>query len=70
MKRRPACIVSSQLYNEGPDAVVAMVTSSRARFQQPGIGDVVIGDWQGAGLRLPSIVRTGLGASPVDHRPW
>jgi mRNA interferase MazF len=59
MKRRPACIVSSSEYNDGPDAVVAMVTSNRARFQQPGIGDVVISDWRAAGLRLPSVVRTG-----------
>jgi mRNA-degrading endonuclease toxin of MazEF toxin-antitoxin module len=59
MKRRPACIVSSSKYNQGPDAIVAMVTSSHARFQQPGVGDVVINDWQSAGLRLPSVVRTG-----------
>lgn len=36
-----------------------MVTSSAARVAQPGIGDVVVVDWQEAGLLRPSVVRTG-----------
>jgi mRNA-degrading endonuclease toxin of MazEF toxin-antitoxin module len=59
MKRRPACIVSSSEYNQGPDAIVAMVTSRRTRIAHPEIGDVVIRDWQDAGPPLPSVVRTG-----------
>jgi mRNA-degrading endonuclease toxin of MazEF toxin-antitoxin module len=59
MKRRPACVVSSTEYNEGPDVIVAMVTSRRSRLQHPEIGDVVLRDWQDAGLPLPSVVRTG-----------
>jgi mRNA-degrading endonuclease toxin of MazEF toxin-antitoxin module len=59
MKRRPACIVSSAEYNNGPDVIVAMVTSRRSRIAHPEIGDVVIDHWQDAGLPLPSVVRTG-----------
>ncbi len=59
VKRRPACVVSSAAYNQGPDLIVAMVTSSRARVRVPGLGDAVIQAWQASGLRLPSIVRAG-----------
>jgi mRNA-degrading endonuclease toxin of MazEF toxin-antitoxin module len=58
-KRRPVCVVSVPPYNEGPDVIAAMVTSRRLRLDRPGLGDVVIQDWQGAGLPLPSVVRTG-----------
>lgn len=56
VKRRPVCVVSSAAYNRGPDAVVAMVTSHLGRS---GLGDVVIRDWESAGLWLPSVVRVG-----------
>ena len=59
MKRRPACVVSASSYNEGPDVIVAMVTSSGTRLHDPGMGDVTINDWRAAGLRRPSVVRTG-----------
>ena len=59
MKRRPVCVVSSDGYNAGPDVIVAMVTSSNARRARLGIGDVEIDGWAAAGLRLPSVVRTG-----------
>lgn len=42
MKRRPVCVVSSEAYNAGPDAIVTMVTSSGARRANLGIGDVSI----------------------------
>ena len=59
-KRRPACVVSARSYNDNnPDAVLAMVTSSRARVESPGQGDFVVNDWQAAGLMLPSVVRAG-----------
>ena len=35
MKRRPACVVSASSYNEGPDVIVAMVTSSATRLHDP-----------------------------------
>lgn len=59
MKRRPVCVVSSSAYNAGPDVVVAMVTSRPARLTRLGVGDVVIEDWESAGLRLASVVRAG-----------
>ena len=58
MKRRPACVVSGASCNEGPDVIVAMVTSSGTRRDDPGMGDVTINDWRTAGLRRPSVVRT------------
>lgn len=59
MKRRPACVVSADVYNDGADVMVAMVTSSRERWQSPGLGDVVISEWAAAGLRAPTTVRAG-----------
>ncbi len=59
MKRRPACVVSADAYQRGPDVIVAMVTSQVGRRQEPGLGDVVVADWQAAGLRAPSTVRAG-----------
>jgi mRNA interferase MazF len=57
-KRRPVCVVSAPAYNAGPDVVVAM-TSSGARLTSPRLGDVVLQDWQRAGLLRPSVVRVG-----------
>jgi mRNA-degrading endonuclease toxin of MazEF toxin-antitoxin module len=59
MKRRPACVVSADAYQRGPDVIVAMVTSQTGRRQAPGLGDVVVTDWQVTGLRAPSTVHTG-----------
>ena len=59
MKRRPACVVSSPTYNEGPDVILAMITSRRERLERPSIGDVPVAAWEEAGLLLPSTVRTG-----------
>jgi mRNA-degrading endonuclease toxin of MazEF toxin-antitoxin module len=57
-KRRPVCVVSAPAYNAGPDVVVAMI-SSGARLTSPRLGDVVLQDWQRAGLLRPSVVRVG-----------
>jgi hypothetical protein len=35
-----------------------MVTSNAVRVRSPGPGDVVVRNWQQAGLRHPSVVRT------------
>ena len=49
-KRRPACVVSVRPYNDqSPDVVLAMVTSSSTRVQQPGRGDVALRGWRAAG---------------------
>jgi mRNA interferase MazF len=57
-KPRPVCVVSAPAYNAGPDVVVAMI-SSGARLTSPRLGDVVLQDWQRAGLLRPSVVRVG-----------
>lgn len=57
-KRRPVCVVSAPAYNGGPDVIVAMI-SSGARLTSPRLGDVVLRDWQRAGLLRPSVVRVG-----------
>lgn len=59
VKRRPGCVVSNDAYQQGPDVIVAMVTSQVGRRQAPGLGDVVVTDWQAAGLRALSTIRTG-----------
>lgn len=59
MKRRPGCVVSNDAYQQGPDVIVAMVTSQVGRRQAPALGDVVVTDGQAAGLRAPSTIRTG-----------
>ncbi|MGQ0804278.1 MAG: type II toxin-antitoxin system PemK/MazF family toxin [Actinomycetota bacterium] len=59
VKRRPVCVISSGQFNRGPDVIVAMVTSSRARLQRPGLGDVVLKDWRSEGLLTASVLRTG-----------
>lgn len=48
-KKRPVLI----LWLDDNDAVVCAVTSAASRTQT----DVVLRDWQPAGLRLPSVVR-------------
>ena len=58
-KRRPVCVVSGDAFNQGPDLIVAMVTSRRARLVTPGVGDLPLIEWERAGLLAPSTVRTG-----------
>lgn len=56
-KRRPICILSTSDYNEGPDVLAAMITSSRSRWENPGLGDVRLTDWEAEGLLHPSVLR-------------
>jgi mRNA-degrading endonuclease toxin of MazEF toxin-antitoxin module len=51
-------VVSAPVYNAGPDVVVAMI-SIGVRLTSPPPGDVVLRDWQRAGLLRPSVVRVG-----------
>ena len=66
-KSRPVCVVSTPEFNLGPDVIVAMVTSSPRRLIHPEIGDVVVRDWVAAGLRVPSVIRTGR-VLVLEHR--
>ena len=58
-KRRPVCIVSASGFNTGHDVVVAMITSRPSRRTNPGIGDIIVVDWQRAGLLTASAIRAG-----------
>jgi mRNA-degrading endonuclease toxin of MazEF toxin-antitoxin module len=66
-KWRPVCVVSSTAYSQGPDVIVAMITSSQTLVSNPGLGDVALQDWQQAGLRRPSVVRAGR-LYAIEHR--
>ena len=56
-KKRPAVVVSSDIYNrQRPDIIIMAVTSqmhSAAYF-----GDIVISEWQSAGLLTPSVIKS------------
>jgi mRNA-degrading endonuclease toxin of MazEF toxin-antitoxin module len=57
-KKRPVLVLAAA--GSGPDRAVfvAMITGNARRFQRPGPGDVAITDWQSAGLKAASVVRT------------
>jgi mRNA interferase MazF len=54
-KRRPALIVSPDIYNAGKDVVIAYVTSQLT--SKPLHGDYRLQKWKEAGLPKPSLVR-------------
>jgi mRNA interferase MazF len=54
-KKRPALVVSPNPYNKQGDVVIAFVTSNLAGPDR--FGDYVLGQWQQAGLPLPSKLR-------------
>lgn len=55
-KKRPAVIISSRAHHsERPDLILMAVTS---RIKAPAMtGEIIIKDWQGAGLLKPSIIK-------------
>lgn len=55
-KKRPAVVVSSDAYNRQRPDVILMAITSRVR-RMPGFGEVLIQEWQGAGLIKPSAVK-------------
>jgi len=58
-KKRPAVVISSDRYNaSASDVIVAQITTRLASAPRP--GDHILRDWQGAGLRAPSLVRARL----------
>lgn len=55
-KQRPAVVVSSAAYNRArPDLILMAVTSQMKPM--PRFGEVMVKDWQGAGLLKPSAVK-------------
>jgi mRNA interferase MazF len=58
VRRRPALVVSEESFNSAHDALVlAMITVARASDWP---SDVVLRDWQAAGLRIACLVRMKL----------
>jgi mRNA interferase MazF len=78
VKRRPALVVSSELFNsKRPDVVLSALTTQTSRATAP--TDYVLQDWSAAGLRQPSAFRVFVGmydatrVNPVGHlseRDW
>jgi len=55
-KKRPAVIVSSDSYNhKRPDLIIMAVTSQRHSAAY--FGDVILEDWEHAGLLKPSVIK-------------
>lgn len=64
-KRRPAVIVSSEIYNrERPDVILAVLTSQMDKSISS--TDYILQDWQSANLNKPSVVRIFLFTLPQN----
>lgn len=62
-KRRPAVVLSSDVYHAArPDVIIGLIKSQTA--SATGITDYVLQDWAGAGLRLPSAFRVFVATLP------
>lgn len=57
-KQRPVLVLGATGAPPDEAVFVAMVTSNARRVARPRPGDVVITQWQQAGLQLPSVVRS------------
>lgn len=57
-KVRPAVVVSSEAYNEGPDLLIASITGNLSALPHP--GDHRIRVWKAAGLIRESLAQTKL----------
>ncbi|HKG12819.1 MAG TPA: type II toxin-antitoxin system PemK/MazF family toxin [Pyrinomonadaceae bacterium] len=56
IKKRPAVIISSVAYNAARLDLILMAVTSQVR-QVMAFGEVMIADWQKAGLLKPSVVK-------------
>lgn len=55
-KKRPAVIISSEAYHQQrPDLIIMAITSQVKPAQT--VGEVIVQDWQGAGLLKPSAIK-------------
>jgi len=64
-KKRPAIVVSSDLYNSTSQDGVIMAITGQIRGHI-GVGEFLIEDWQGAGLLRPSAVKSAI--STIEQR--
>jgi len=56
-KKRPAVIVSADAYHQRRAAVIVMAVTSQILRPAGALGEVLIGDWQGAGLPKASLIK-------------
>ncbi|NCO35296.1 MAG: hypothetical protein AUJ92_05190 [Armatimonadetes bacterium CG2_30_59_28] len=64
VKRRPAIVVSTDVYHtHRPDVIICLVTSQVAAATAP--TDYVLRDWAAAGLHCPSAFRSFTATVPV-----
>ncbi len=56
-KKRPAVVVSSDSYNVSRPDVILMAITSQILRPAGAIGEVLLGDWPGAGLPKPSPIK-------------
>jgi mRNA interferase MazF len=64
IKRRPAVVVSTEIYHRTrPDVILGLLTSQVAAATGP--TDCLLQDWQAAGLRSPSAFRAFLATMPT-----
>jgi mRNA interferase MazF len=64
IKRRPAVILSSDIYHTiHPDIIIGLITS-----QMKGLGktDYVLQDWESSGLRVASVFRSFIVTLPIS----
>lgn len=59
-KKRPVLVLGQSKTQSGADSAVliAMITGSKQRVQNPGLADFVLDSWAAYGLLAPSVVRT------------
>jgi len=64
IKRRPAIVVSTDLYHSHrPDVIICLLTTQIAAATAP--TDYVLQDWMAAGLHRPSAARSFLATLPA-----
>jgi mRNA interferase MazF len=54
-KKRPALVISPDLYNSDDDLIILFITSQLDRTSRP--GDYFIKEWKAANLPKPSMIR-------------
>ena len=68
IKRRPAVVLSSDVYHRSrPDVIVGLITSQTAAALGP--TDFALQDWAAAGLRVPSAFRSFFATLPPSAHP-
>lgn len=56
-KKRPAVVVSADAYQRRRRDVIVMAVTSQIHRPTAALGEVLIGDWQGAGLPKASLIK-------------